>query len=47
MKYEMMRMEYGVLVSRSAETTLGADGRVSVFEKANSSIIKLYRCFKG
>ena len=47
MMYEMMPKEYGLMVSRSAQNNLGADGGVSVFQMAGSSIFEFYHLLLG
>ena len=47
MMYVTMRKEYGLMVSRSAEKNLGADGGVSVFQMAGSSIFEFYHLLLG
>ncbi len=46
MMHETIRMEYGILDSRSAANLHGADGRVSVFQKSLSFIFPTYHFFK-
>lgn len=42
MMHETIRMEYGMMDSRSAAKMQGADGCVSVFQKSYSFIFRTY-----